>query len=195
MRTVGAKLSDREMRTAILRDSKKYKSALRQVAVEFVMVPKLLAMDGEGRPLKGVWGGAGEPYGAHRIWPGGYRVRRRNRLAVEGCSDLDVIWSAASLDQIFGGLIWRISGFDKDDLRVWPGSVLQRGCADCRTNLALARGTAARLPPPPSADGDQEARVVSTLKDGQWVQAPPQRLLTTTQELAKWERLSRKRRR
>ena len=153
VREAGSELSDDEVRIRILRDSKKHKFSLKGVSASFVTVPKLLAMDSEGRPLKGVWGGGGVPYAADRIWPGGYRVRCRNRIAFEGCADLDVAWSDASLDQVFGELVWRICGFSPENERVWPGTVLRRGCADCRERLIRAREIAAKLPPlPPEND-------------------------------------------
>lgn len=178
--------SDDEMRARILRQGRRSRLTLREVEVELTTVRRLLAKDTQGRPLKGVWGGGSGKYKADRIWPGGYRVRCRNRLTREGCAELDVVWSAASLDQVFGDLIWKMCGFVKDCSHTWPGSILGHGCTDCREGLARVRELARLLPSP--APIDQESVVVARRSDAGRKRAALPRLITTSQEIVRaWE--------
>jgi hypothetical protein len=52
------------------------------------------------------------------------------------------VYSAASLDQLFGVLLYAVFGFGYVRKHTWPETINSAGCTECRTLLAEARGRA-----------------------------------------------------
>ena len=75
------------------------------------MPPRLLGKDKAGQPVKDAVLSDDGSYEVLRLWPAGYRIRCPNRLTVEGGADLEIIFSQASADQLFGVLIYAVCGF------------------------------------------------------------------------------------
>ncbi|MBX3233534.1 MAG: hypothetical protein KIT84_11060 [Labilithrix sp.] len=109
---------------------------------DIVRAARLLAMDKEGQPLKDAAQAKDGTYEVRRIWPGGYRIRCPNRLSVQGGASLEVMYSAASLDQLFGTVIYAVLGFGFVRKETWPETINSAGCMECSALLAEARGRA-----------------------------------------------------
>jgi hypothetical protein len=119
---------------------------------DIVRTVRLLAMDHNGQPLKDAARANDGSYEARRIWPGGYKIHCPNRLTVAGGASLDVVYSAASLDQLFGVLLYAVFGFGYVREHRWPETINSAGCTECRVLLAEARDLAdevARAAPSP----------------------------------------------
>ncbi len=109
-----------------------------QVTFEVVGPVPLLAKDGEGQPLKDADQTPDGDYEVRRIWPGGYAIRCPNELT-EGGVGLRVVATKASLDQLFGVLLYAVCGFGYVSDGRWPESIKNGGCRECKGLLAEAR--------------------------------------------------------
>lgn len=110
-----------------------------------IAVPVLFAMDKRGVPLKSVRLNYVGDYAASRAWPGGYEIACPNRFTQGGCTGTTVPWTAGSIDQVFGCLVYAICGFGYVQPGRWPETIRENGCATCKELLGEVRHLASKL--------------------------------------------------
>jgi len=156
---------EREIRRMVRTAFRRNRKPTTAVDVRLPIVDTLLALDDNGRYLKGVGkkrAGQVRFYTAARFFPGRYRVLCPNLLTAGGCASLDVRDSAGSLDQIFGNAIWEAYGLTSAGSHRWPESIMRFGCPECRQRLKALRAFASNIPQPAKGD-DQEAKNLGDL--------------------------------
>jgi hypothetical protein len=111
------------------------------VTAQLLAVPTLLAKDKAGQPLKSTILRKDGNYEPKRTCPAEYAIRCPNSSTVSlaDSANLRVGRSAGSLDQTFGVTILAICGFAFVRPELWPQTILNGGCAECRALLLVAR--------------------------------------------------------
>jgi len=117
-----------------------------------VRVPKLLALDKPGQPLKSFVRGTDGNYQPKRISPVAYTIRCPNRLLGGATSHVGL--PGESLDRVFGNAIFAICGFGYTTPHRWPDTILKADCEDCRARLLTARKKAEAIASHANPPGD-----------------------------------------
>jgi hypothetical protein len=109
---------------------------------KLIEVPKLYAMDNQGRAFKSVRKNREGEYEPNRVWTGGYKTTCPKRLTIGGGAEASVLWTAGSLDSIFAELVYAVCGFGFTQPNQWPETIQNYKCEVCRARLSEARNLA-----------------------------------------------------